>query len=472
MIHERGKILRSPDVDEPSGAHRPVTVKFRQEGAQSPAELMDAANQSLADALRITFGILQGAMLILALLFVLSGVQSIRVGEQGVRLLFGRITDAHLDPGVHFSVPFPLGEIIRVETGIRPVTIEDAFWYYLSDADKKLSVEDLSLRGNRNLDPERDGSVLTADGNIAHTRWKAAYVRDNPAYFSQNINAEFEQRIVEASIERAVVHAVAQTNIDDLLKQSQDERGSVALRARAIAQRALDRINSGLVITQLALEQRVAPLRVFSDFTAVQTAQQDAAKAADEADAIRRQMLNETAGLASPYLIAQINLYEDAVELGNIEQQEAVLVIIYALLEGHEVEIDGQEIGPVASGMVTSIIDEARQYRTRVVSERRSDLAQFQAKLAQFRINPTVVVQRDWADALKELYSRDFVELLLLPPQTTVIELLLSRDPDIRKQWERTEKLAAAEAAADERRRRQRSEQFKTDTDSVLMRAN
>lgn len=472
MNQERGKILRSPDADEPSQAHRPASVTLREEGARSSAAMMDPANQSLADALRITFGILQGAMLILAVLFVISGVQSINVGEQGVRLLFGRITGRQLEPGVHFSAPFPLGEIIRVETGMKPVTIEDSFWYYLSDTDKQRSVEDLSMRGNRNLDPERDGSVLTADGNIAHTRWKAAYVCAQPAAFSQNINDEFEQSIVEAAIERAIVHAVAQTNIDDLLKQSQDEKGSVALRARAVAQQALDRIGSGLVITQLALEQRVAPLRVFSDFTAVQTAQQDAAKAADEADAIRRQILNETAGEASPYLIAQINLYEEAVELGNIERQESVLATINSLLERRAVEIDGQEIGPVASGLVTSIIDGARQYRTRVVSERRSDLAQFQAKLAQFRTNPTVVVQRDWADALKEMYTRDLVELLFLPPQTTVIELLLSRDPDIRKEWEKAEKFEAAEAAAQERRRRQRMEQFKTDTDSVLMRSN
>ena len=44
MIHERGNILRSPDADESSQTHHPVSVTLREEGAQSTAELMDAAN--------------------------------------------------------------------------------------------------------------------------------------------------------------------------------------------------------------------------------------------------------------------------------------------------------------------------------------------------------------------------------------------------------------------------------------------
>ena len=57
----------------------------------------------------------------------------------------------------------------------------------------------------------------------------------------------------------------------------------------------------------------------------------------------------------------------------------------------------------MVSGKVTGIINDANQYRTSIVSRRRGELASYQAKLAQFKSNPDLVVQRDWADAMATL---------------------------------------------------------------------
>src|SRR5260221_13044460 len=87
------------------------SISLRDAAAPADGSPFDPANQSLSDAIRITFRILQGAMLILAVLYLLSGLQFVKEGEQGIRLLFGQISAAKLEPGLQYSLPFPLGEL-------------------------------------------------------------------------------------------------------------------------------------------------------------------------------------------------------------------------------------------------------------------------------------------------------------------------------------------------------------------------
>ena len=56
-------------------------------------EAMDPANQSLADALRLSFRVLQFVILALLALFLVSGFQRVDDGESGVMLRFGRIVE-------------------------------------------------------------------------------------------------------------------------------------------------------------------------------------------------------------------------------------------------------------------------------------------------------------------------------------------------------------------------------------------
>jgi len=55
---------------------------------------LDPANQSLADALRMSFRILKLLMLVLVVLYFLSGWFSVKPGENGVILRFGRVLGA------------------------------------------------------------------------------------------------------------------------------------------------------------------------------------------------------------------------------------------------------------------------------------------------------------------------------------------------------------------------------------------
>jgi hypothetical protein len=86
----------------------------RARGDDSP---LDPANQSLADSLRVMLGILQLGMFVLAGWYCLSGLNKVEEGTQGIRLLFGQKQGEALDPGLHLSAPYPLGDLIAIELG-------------------------------------------------------------------------------------------------------------------------------------------------------------------------------------------------------------------------------------------------------------------------------------------------------------------------------------------------------------------
>lgn len=457
------------------GSRRDATVNLRapaggaggQGGDDLPA--LDPANQSLADALRLVFVLLQFSMLVLFVLFAFSGFQTVRETESGVRLLFGRVTGERLEPGPHLSFPYPMGELLRVDTGLVAMDIDGAFWPALSEDQKRLTLQQVIQQNNKlSLKPGEDGSLITGDEAIAHAKWRVQYVRRDPRKFVQNVMPDAERDIVRAAVERGVVQAVAQVQLDDLLKQSPGESGSVASRARVVAQAALDRIDSGITIEGLTLLDRTPPFFVYADFSGVQSAEQKAEQRRSEAESAATNALNAMAGDASGPLIAQIDRYESALAAGDAKAQADALDAIQALLEGRTTSLGGER-SAAASGTVTAILNEARQYRSSVVAQRRAELESFQAKLVQFRSNPKLVIQREWADAMAEFLSRDVVEVFALPPGRAgdVTELWLNRDPAWVKDVEAAAKERQLRRATLQRQMEAEAERFRTRTGDI-----
>src|SRR5512140_1479223 len=115
----------------------------RAAGSSLDPDALDPANQSLADALRKSFGVLKLLMFVLLILYFLSGLFSVSPSEVGVRTRCGRIvgeTDtsgargAILGPGWHWSWPYPIERWTTVSTSEREIPLE--FMFELSDAEK------------------------------------------------------------------------------------------------------------------------------------------------------------------------------------------------------------------------------------------------------------------------------------------------------------------------------------------------
>jgi modulator of FtsH protease HflK len=443
-----------PPAGDPS--RRALSVQLRggrvaDDTGFDSSESMDPANQSLADAIQITYRIVQLAMVVLAVLFVFSGMQSVREGERGIRLLFGQREPTLLDPGLRLSAPYPVGEMIKVSTGVINIDLAEEFWPFVSRDDRTKPIE--QLVGRNSLKPENDGSLITSDGALAHSKWSIRYRRTDPGLFAENLLPEVEERLVRAAVQRGVVQAAAATRVDDLLKQSNDNEGSLAARAREIAQRTLDGARSGITIEQLSLTEKMPPLHLREKFAAVQTAAQNGEKASADA----KRILSEAAGGAAQSLINLIDEYETSIETKNADAQRTILAKIDEVFEGRT-----EDASVRVAGAVTRTLAEASQYRSSIANERRSDVSMFLAKQEQFASSPLVTIHREWADAMREFLARENVETMLVPPGTDTLEIILNRDPDIAKGIERRIKTQQAELAAEERARKQKEAQFKT----------
>jgi len=462
MADEReGPILPGEEPEEistpdPAVERRAASVVFRGEGASEAGEgsLLDPANQSLADALRITFRLVVTAMFVLAGLFVLSGLRSVQEGERGIRVRNGAITGRNLPPGFHLSWPYPVGELRSYARTPPQLELREEFWFFHAGEDRPL--EQMASAARDRLTPGRDGAVITAGLDLAHTRWTVQYTRDDVVKFATNILEEEEQTLVRAAVQRGVVQSMAGTTLDELLTQT-SEGSSATERVREVAQRMLSDLESGITITRVTLAEKAPPLRVYTAYNQVTDADQNAARTLEDARSARATALTQTAGAAHPYLIDQIDRYEAAVEIGDGPEQARILDTIYGLMEGRVVEIDGEMVQGLSSGEVRRMMDRAEQYRTEVVSEARGDLTRFDSLADQFRDNPAVVVTREWADSIAAFMDYETVSVMYAPPGAESIEYIINMDPDIEKEIE-TETNRQRAAAARERRIREAEE--------------
>ncbi len=422
---------------------------------------MDAANQSLADALKITYVFLQFGMVILVVLFFFSGVQRINEGERGIKVLLGKPTQTNIEPGAHFTAPYPIGEMIRVGAGAVEIPMARDFMPTrpgsMSD-DELLNADFGGFNSSGRLNPSADSMILTADQNIAHAQFRVNYHRSDHREYVENIRPQDEEWVVRLTVRRAIVHTMAETTIDDLLKASAE---SIGERIREHAQRTLDEVDTGIVIDRVVLVRKTPPLYLSDRFASVQSAAQNAGKEREDALLQREQMLNEVAGRASGVLISMINEYERLTELGESDQAEALLKKIDAVMMGDEVEWQGESTLALVSGEVSEILKNAQAQASSRVSRAIADLEQFYAKQSQFEANPTLMIARDWSSAMAAFLNKEFVSTMYLP-EGREAEIIINPDQDWEEERVRLERREQARRQQEQRRLEAQQDFYRT----------
>lgn len=219
----------------------PTTSPGMTEGVVDQPGDMDAANQSLADALGVSFRVLRWLMLVILVIFLLSGFFTVQADEVAVRTRFGKILPGSdgsevltADGGPYFRWPAPVGNVYRVSTSSRELRIDEAFVFEAAKGSNATTpLQELGLT-QLQLDPVLDGSLLTADGSLVHARYSVTYrIRPSQAAsFLANVvgataltGAERNPQVVFAdadalvrqAVEQAVVADAAQTTLDRFL---------------------------------------------------------------------------------------------------------------------------------------------------------------------------------------------------------------------------------------------------------------
>lgn len=433
---------------------------FDRSAAPSMQQDLDPANQSLADALRLSFRLLQLAMFVLIVFYVMTGWNTVEEQENGIRLTFGRIQNTTpLERGLHLSWPYPVGEFIKVRVSPRTVdlretttdaqgqpVIREAFWLGLSREERSEPFERVNRRITQGLVPGEDGSVITADSNLAHTRWQVTYIISDPMRLESRIldSENGVDPLVRRCVERGVVRACAGTGLDDII-QSRDQ---LNYRVKAYAQEMLDTLDCGIVIQSANCIEARPPRQILESYEGVSQAWAEAHKAIETATDEATRVMNKVAGRQHRQLAALIRVYESVYD--GLEPDEADLAILETVygedrtavafrLDTPErvlAEIDSVLTSPDVAGTVAEIINGARSESTNIVTRAQEGWQRYMAYRDRYRQDPALVIYTLWADTLSRIYSGD-LEIFAVPSNMKELDLWINRDPQLQEQWRR-----------------------------------
>ncbi|MHC4908220.1 MAG: SPFH domain-containing protein [Planctomycetota bacterium] len=375
-------------------------------------EAMDPANQSLADALRLSFKVLQVVILVLVVMFLFSGWQEVKEGETGVLSVWGDIVDIDADPelptGVHFSAwPYPAGEFHIIKQSQRLISMDETFWPWSRQNTVEESIQAASV--NDRLRPGRDGTVLTADGDIGHLQLSAQYSIQSPADFLMTMSDEDADRVVSLALQRAVVHVGAGEDLDTLVNAPD----AVAESIRTDAQKSLS--GAGILLSTVTLPKTSPPLAVRKTQDALQDAQVGMVEAMERAREQATQVLTSAAGSDYKSMIELIDAYEAAMDSGDELLAATSLRDVNAALES-----------PDAGGQVAAIIGRAQAYQSQIETTLGSDQRLHASLLERYRRSPRAVVHELWAETYAKVLARADSEPYFVPAGLKDLRLRLT----------------------------------------------
>jgi modulator of FtsH protease HflK len=411
----------------------------------APPPALDPAQQSLAEALRVSFAILKLAMVGLLAAYAFSGTFSVGSNEVAVRLRFGDYVgdpgNRVLERGTYLAAPFPFEQVVKVDTRPTTLVLDKEFWFETTEGESGLTRSQMQGRRAQPLHPLRDGSLLTGDMSIVHAKWTITWRVSDPVAYLTNVGSPaVAESLVRLVSQQGIVQAFAQLTADDVLRGIVNRELAVGLM-----QRRLDDMRTGLVVDQLALDKVSAPMLVAGSFDAVTSAESDRAGRIVAAQQERARILGETAGEASGPILELISTYEQAVERGDRAAAGDAEVAIDAALG--DLRIGGAAIG----GDVARAINGAKTYRTQVVEQVGTEAQAFRELLPQYTQNPRLVLAKLWEDARETILTGDVETFYTVPGQ---LELQLNRDPELQKarQKEQLRSKKRSQRVADEKR--------------------
>lgn len=399
----------------------------------------DPAQRALAEALRLCFGAVRLLMLLLLVIYCFSGLFSVGSNEVALRLrcgdYVGRPGERVLERGTYLAAPFPIEQVITVDTRPQTLSLDREFWYDRSRVDQGKTQAEMRRARSGPLDPTRDGSLLTGDLSIVHARWTVTYRVVDPEQYLANVgDATLAGDLVRCATAEGIVHTAARLTAADLLKAAVDRDA-----AAAIARQRLATMATGLTIDQLTLEEVAVPASVVGSFEAVTTAETDRSQRVIDAERERSRILGEAAGDASRKLVEMIDAFERASDAGDKAAAESVGRGIDEAIDA--LQVDGVPIG----GQVARLVNAAKTHRSRVVEEVRGDREAFERLLPEYERHSRLVRTRLSEECREEIFTGDVETFYTAPGR---LELQFNRDPDVQKQRQQ-EQMRGPEAKGD-----------------------
>jgi membrane protease subunit HflK len=270
-----------------------------------------------------------GAGLLVGLILVVwlaSGFYIVVEGQRGVVLTFGNFSEI-TNSGLRWRLPYPVQshEIVNM-TGVRTVEV--------------------GYRNSVKTKVLRESLMLTDDENIIDIQFAVQYILKDPKDYLFN-NRRPEESVMQAA-ETAFREIVGKSKMDFVLYE---EREQVAVAAKNLMQDLLDRYKTGVVISQVTVQNAQPPEQVQGAFDDAVRAKQDLERQKNEGQAY----------------------YNDVV--------------------------------PKARGTASRLTEEATGYRQSVIANAEGEASRFRQVLVEYNRAPGVMRERLYIDAMQQILT-------------------------------------------------------------------
>lgn len=436
MSVEQPESGEGPAPDAPRrGASAQYSVAASAGAEAAMRQAMDPANQSLAEALRLSYRVLQAAILALVVVFLFSGFQQVQEGQTGVKTRFGRIVgapgDEQVAPGLQPFWPYPVGEIVLLPQR-DAVELNSEFWPRFKGGATTVEQAAGAATPDDPIRPGLDGSLITADGDLAHARIAAEYTVDDAVRTLGEFRPDALREVVRRALARSMVHVAAQYTLAEFL----EGRDGPAETLRERAQATLDGMRAGVKLTSVTIPEKIAPLAIRNAYSRVQEARENGKLAVEKAQQEANATLVGMAGPGWAQVLDLVQRYESQLTRGDMAGADAVMAELGALLEG------GTNVGQTAA-----IIARAQAYRTSVRATLGKELGRLNGLAPAYRENPVQLVRKLWLDAVREVLASGTTEVLAAPERGGAVRLGIESSNEVmqaRRQSEVERRKAAA----------------------------
>jgi len=362
---------------------------------------MDAANQSLADALRSSFGILKAIMLVVVVLYLFSNVRRVDSHEQALTLRLGKLELPVRNPGLVWALPFPIDEIVPL-----PTKQSNTFTVNSHSFKRRKNMENKPLKfitwpPGRGLYPGIDGALITADQGLVHVRWKITYKIDKVADYVSNIlskKTEAAEALIKTFVETTGIHVASELTADQVIRTKVDLVQDEILHR--VNQR-LENIRAGIHVTRVEMFEQTPPIPVRDSFDDTQRAENIKKKEISDAEQARKERLNAAAGPAYKKLLEVL----DAIDRGGTPDKP---------LDEWKAELNTMWRSKV-EGKAGRMIEDAGSYLARLVGQMQSDVELYRTLVPEYERTPDLLVNRLWEETKMKIVTNPGVTKIYRP---------------------------------------------------------
>ncbi len=228
--------------------------------------------------------------IIVLVVWLFSGIYIVDAGKRGVVLRFGAYAETTV-PGPHWHIPYPIEEAKIV------------------DVEQRRFIE-LGYRsgggGQAGVTVPREALMLTRDENIVNIQLAVQYQVDDPRLYLFNVRDP--DAVLKQTAESALREVVGKSKMDFVLKEG---RAEVVNRTKLVMQGILDAYQSGLLVSDVNLQDAQPPEEVQGAFSDAIKAREDKERLKNEAEAYANEVIPKARGMAARQL-QEADAYREA----------------------------------------------------------------------------------------------------------------------------------------------------------------